>query len=220
MDFLWHLIFKQRVDTKLVELVIITAWSVWLSRNNAYLGKARQSPLETTLRARSLLHEYKLAHTRPTQLKEAMDGRWVPPTFPWYKVNVDAAVFSHLGITGIGVIIRDHFGSVIAALSKRLPLPLAPLEAEAKALDEAMVFAWEIGVKDVIFEMDSATICHAIESPTDAPVSISTVVSELCSRLHEFRTFQASHVGHQGNKPAHILAAFAKNIDSFVTWME
>ena len=80
-----------------------------------------------------------------------MDGRWVPPTFPWYKVNVDAAVFSHLSITGIGVIIRDHFGSIVAALSKRLPLPLAPLEAEAKALDEATVFAWEIGVKDVIF---------------------------------------------------------------------
>ena len=68
-----------------------------------------------------------------------MDGHWVPPTFPWYKINVDAAVFSHLGMTGVGVIIWDHFGSVIAALSKRLPLPLAPLEAEAKALDEATV---------------------------------------------------------------------------------
>ena len=149
-----------------------------------------------------------------------MDGHWVPPTFPWYKVNVDAAVFSHLGVTGISVIIRDHFGSVIAALSKRLPLPLAPLEAEVKALDEATVFTWEIRVKDVIFETNSATICHAIESPTNAPISISIVVSILCSRLREFRTFQASHVGHQGNKPAHILAAFAKNIDSFVTWME
>ena len=42
-------------------------------------------------------------------------------------------------MTGIGVIIQDHFGSAITALSKRLPLPLAPLEAEAKALDEATV---------------------------------------------------------------------------------
>ena len=82
MDFLWHLIFKQHVDTKLVELVIITAWSVWLSRNNARLGKARQSPLETTLQTRSLLYEYQLGHTRPTQLKKAMDGHWVPPAFP------------------------------------------------------------------------------------------------------------------------------------------
>ena len=124
-----------------------------------------------------------------------MDGHWFPPTFPWYKINVDAAVFSHLGMTGVGVIIWDHFGSVIAALSKRLPLPLAPLEAEAKALDEVTVFAWDIGVRDVIFETDFTTVCHAKESPTDAPVSISTVVLGLCSRLREFRTFQASHVG-------------------------
>ena len=107
-----------------------------------------------------------------------------------------ATVFSHRSVTGIDVIIQDHFGLVIT------------------------VFAWYIGVIDVIFETNSATVCYAMESPTDAPVSISTIVSGLCSKLREFRTFQASHVGHQGNKPAHILAAFAKNIDSFVTWME
>ena len=149
-----------------------------------------------------------------------MDGRWVPPMFPWYKVNADAAIFSQLDIIGVGVIIRDHLGSVVVALSKRLPFPLDPLEAEAKAMDEATDFAWDIGVRDVIFESNSMLVCHAMENPTDVPVSISTVVSSFCSRLPTFRTFQSSHVRPQGNRPAHTLAAFAKNIDSFVTWME
>ena len=73
---------------------------------------------------------------------------------------------------GVGVIIRDHVGSIIAALRKRLPLPLGPLEAEAKALDEDTIFAWDIGVKDVIFETDSTTVCHVIESPTDGSLSL------------------------------------------------
>ena len=90
---------------------------------------------------------------------------------------------------GVDVIIRDHVGSVIAALSKRLPHPLGPLEAEAKALDEATI----------IFETDSTTVCHVIESPTDAPISISTIVSGICSRLREFHTYHSSHVGRQGN---------------------
>ena len=68
-----------------------------------------------------------------------MDGHWVPPVFSWYKVNVDAAVFSQLGMIGVGVIIRDHLGSVVAALSKRLPFSWDPLEAEAKAMDEATI---------------------------------------------------------------------------------
>ena len=112
---------------------------------------------------------------------------------------MDAAVFSHLSMIGVDVIIQDHVGLVIAALSKRLPLPLGPLEAEAKALDEATIFALDTGVKDVIFETDSTTVCHVIESPTDAPISISTIGSGICSRLREFHTFHSSHVGRQGN---------------------
>ena len=125
---------------------------------------------------------------------------------------MDTVVFSHLDMIGVGVIIRDHVGSVFATLSKRLPLPLGPLEAEAKALDEATIFAWDIGVVDVIFETDSTTVCHAIESPTDAPISISTIVSGTCSRLRDFCTFQSSHMGRQGNRPTHTLAVFAKNL--------
>ena len=34
---------------------------------------------------------------------------------------------------------------MIATLSKHLPLSLGPLEAEAKAADEAVSFAWDIG---------------------------------------------------------------------------
>ena len=182
------------MDTRLIELVVTIAWSAWFNRNNTHLGEARQNPQEILRRVRSLLHDFQLAHLRPTQLKEAMDGRWVPLVFPWYKVNVDAAVFSQLGMIGVGVIIRDHLGSVVVALSKHLPLPLDPLEAEAKAMDEATVFAWDIGVRDVIFESDSMLVCHAMENPMDVLVSISTVVSGFCSRLPTFRTFQSSHV--------------------------
>ena len=41
----------------------------------------------------------------------------------------------------MGVVIHDHEGRVVAALSKRLHYPLGPLEAEVKAIEEAMEFA-------------------------------------------------------------------------------
>ena len=41
---------------------------------------------------------------------------------------------------------------MVAALSQHLRLPLGPLEAEAKAMDVAASFAWDIGIRDVIFE--------------------------------------------------------------------
>ena len=133
---------------------------------------------------------------------------------------MNAAVFPSLGMIGVGVIIQDHGGSVVAAMSKRMPLPLGPLEAEAKALDEATMFARDIGVQDVMFESDSRIACHALVDPTNAPISISTIVAGTSVRMHEFRTFDISHVRRQANKSAHALAAYAKDIDSLVAWVE
>ena len=53
--------------------------------------------------------------------------------------------------------------TVVAAMSNRIQLPLGPLETKAKAMDEATVFARDVGVRDVIFESDSSTICHTLE---------------------------------------------------------
>ena len=40
MDLLWYSVFKQHVDTKLVELVITKAWSAWFSRSKACMAVA------------------------------------------------------------------------------------------------------------------------------------------------------------------------------------
>ena len=146
MDFLWDLLFTQHVGTEIIELIVTTAWCIWFDRNKTRLGAAHQSPHDILVRARAILREYQLAHQWPSKFKEDADTRWTPPNFPWYKTNVDAAVFPSLGMIGVRVIIRDQGGSVVAAMSKRIPLPLGPLEAEAKALDEATMFARDIGV--------------------------------------------------------------------------
>ena len=75
---------------------------------------------------------------------------------------MDATVFSNLQTVGIGVIIRDHEGLVVAALSQHLRLPLAPLEAEAKAMDVAASFAWDMGIRDMVFETDSKVVSGAL----------------------------------------------------------
>ena len=41
----------------------------------------------------------------------------------------------------MGLVIHDHEGRVVVALSKRLHYPLGPLEAEVKAMEEIVEFA-------------------------------------------------------------------------------
>ena len=66
---------------------------------------------------------------------------------------------------GVGVIIRDHEGSVVSAMSKCIPFPLGPLEAKAKAMDEATLFARDVGVRDIIFELESTDAVGRVPHP-------------------------------------------------------
>ena len=100
----------------------------------------------------------------------------IPPTPPFYKTNVDAIVFNKS--IGLGVVIPNHERAVIAAPSKHLQLLLGPLEAEATAMDEAVSFAWDIGVRDVVFEIDSSMVTEALSSSTTLPVTIANLIAD------------------------------------------
>ena len=56
--------------------------------------------------------------------------------------------------TGVAVVIRDHEGRVVAALSKKLHYPFGPLEAEAKAMEDAVEFAM------LVFRMRTLRATH------------------------------------------------------------
>ena len=56
------------------------------------------------------------------------------------------------------MVIRDHAGTVTAALRKIVHQPLGPLGIVAKAIEEGVTFAWNVGIRDVIFEGDSKIV--------------------------------------------------------------
>ncbi|XP_075662885.1 uncharacterized protein LOC142632332 [Castanea sativa] len=127
------------------------------------------------------------AHLARPLFKEQVDTRWIPPSHPWYKANIDTALFPDHHTIGIGVIIRDHEGSVITALSKHLPLPLGPMEAEAKVVDEAVSFAWDVRVRKVIFETNSKVVSNALCGTITPRVTIVDIIEGALHRLQAFR---------------------------------
>ena len=108
--------------------------------NETRHGGRQRSGLAMTRSSLSLLEEFQIANERPTTTaKQNQLVKWAPPPLGCYKVNVDGAVFSKRKQAGIGVVIKDEEGQVIAVLSRKLYTLLGPLETEAKAM--------EVGVK-------------------------------------------------------------------------
>ncbi|KAK9984734.1 hypothetical protein SO802_034259 [Lithocarpus litseifolius] len=193
---------------------------MWFNRNAVRQGKVRQTAAMILQKARLLLDEFQLANFQPSKSVMHDRGQWTNPSPQWYKVNVDGAVFESQQASGVGVIIRDHGGMVAAALSKKVLCPLGPLEVEAKALEEAVDFAWDVGIRDAHFECDSKMIVDAVLDVSCPQASIYNTITGIGQKVQAFRSFQFSHVKRTGNQLAHILAQHAKNIDNYVTWIE
>ena len=77
-------------------------------------------------------------------------------------------------------------------------MPLGPLEAEVKAIEEGILFAWDVGLQDVIFECDSELLFHALMGTAFPSANISNVITACLSRIQDFRAAQFSHVRRQG----------------------
>ena len=138
----------------------------------------------------------------------------------WFKVNVDGATFAQSQTVGVGVLICDFASRVEAALSKRLFVPLGPLETEAKAMEEGIMFGWDVGVRDVVVESDSQIVISTLLGSSEPPIGIATIFEGIHQNLQDFRQVQFSSVKRCGNRLAHILAQYVKNNVSYVIWIE
>ena len=66
--------------------------------------------------AKDRWEEYKAVNLVQSTCRPQQRTRWASPPIDVYKNNYDGAVFSKANKFGIGVVIRNSFGQVIAAL--------------------------------------------------------------------------------------------------------
>ena len=71
-----------------------------------------------------------------------------------------------------------------------------------------------------LFESNSLIISEALNGTREAPTTISNIIDGIRLWMNDFRDTKVVHVKRQGNRPAHLLAQYAKNIDGYVTWIE
>lgn len=83
---------------------------------------------------------------------------WTPPEEGWIKVNVDGAMSEESGEAGVGVVIRDHRGTVLLSAWKALFDAGSAEEVEALACREGLHLAAEWIQKPTVLESDCSTI--------------------------------------------------------------
>ncbi|KAJ1396828.1 Ribonuclease H-like superfamily [Sesbania bispinosa] len=185
-------------------------YEIWQARNKKVFEQ-RDTSLQTLLNRvsnslqtgeRSNPHLGGCPRSAATRVEQ-----WSPPPIRWFKVNVDAA---HAAgeVWGVGIIIRDEHGVVLAAASRRISSLPDPGLAEAMGIRLAILFAVEMCFDRVVVESDCKTIVEIFQSNSLCHSYQGMIIQDCITLSRCFSSFQIKHVRRAGNMCAHLLAKY------------
>ncbi|KAK9995341.1 hypothetical protein SO802_020027 [Lithocarpus litseifolius] len=191
----WHRLGLNGLGPTVVELAHFMAisWNLWNSENGIRRGDVPKSVTNIILEATRLIAEFQAVQDHPKLQAIPLHTRWKPPRPGVYKANVDGAIFKNQLIASLGVLIRDPDGQVVGALSQQIHAPLGVLEAEAKAMEAAVVFARDVGIQEIIFKADSLQVCNFLKGGFLTPLAVAKVLEGILYHLQAFHSFEFSH---------------------------
>ena len=94
------------------------------------------------------------------------------------KVNFDGATFANVNKSGIGVVVRNSNGLVIASLVQQVPQSYKAVDIEALAAARALELGLEIGLDQVIVEEDSNITMKALATETRGLASFDVLIQD------------------------------------------
>ena len=170
--------------------------------------------------ARRLLQEFQQVRRCPSKKVHAQRPRWKPPNTSFVKANFDGAIFEDISAVGIGVAVRNELGEVVAAMAEKILVPNSVFTPETLAARHAVLFVQELGIRNVVFEGDSASSIQAISNRHFTHSSCGHIIHDILLFVNSFQSFSFSHVCRQGNTLTDALAKRARLSYPFMVWKE
>ena len=137
-----------------LETMFVTAWLIWYNRNQVVHESQGLPSTQIWNFAQWIQSDYKEAVIINLLRQQPPEVGWATPPPGVYKINVDGATFEDGRPSGVGAVIRDCRGIVVAASAKLLSATYGAEVSEALAAEEGMLLACQMMLTQVILEFD------------------------------------------------------------------
>ena len=125
-------------------------------------------------------------------------------------------MFGESDEAGIGIVVRDYMGQVVATMAEKFHKPQSVDSLEMLAARRAVIFAAELGLQECQFEGDSETVIKARKGCDLLHSSIGHLVKDTLILVNSFWSSSFSHIVRQGNAVTR-LSPESKDLFSFVS---
>ena len=112
----------------------------------------------------------------------------------------DGAIFFLESKSGLGIVIRDNAGLVIASCSQLLPQAYLTCEVEALAAVKALTFAQVVGISKAILEGDSKMLMKALVCDDVSMAAHGSLIEDMKVFFFFFFQLHYSYVKRECNK--------------------
>ena len=129
-------------------------------------------------------------------------------------------MFSGLNSSSFGAIIRNEKGEVMVAMAAKGPEVFCSAEAELLACGKAIEFVVDAGFSELVIEGDNSSAMTAISTLKIDQSLLGNVVGDIQHLICNLQWVRIDCVRGGGNRVAHVLAQFARNITEDMYWME
>ena len=172
-------------------------WMVW-HRRNALRTTNKLFPIQQVLpevRAVRAAYVHSIPPKPPHPSSQGSDRViWKPPPWPRLEVNFDGAMFRENDLVGVGVVIRDDNGLMVAVIAEKISLPYSVTAVEVLAAIKALRFSRDIGLKSLILEGDSKITVDALLGDNMEHVEFGNLIEEAKWLSSQFVEVIYSHV--------------------------
>ena len=108
----------------------------------------------------------------------------------------------------------------MGAMCKKLEFPLGALEVEAKAFEEGLILARDLGLRQVVLEGDAKAVTDVLRGCCSPPLSIKMITDGIMGQKHNALAWEVCWVSRNCNRAAHLLARNAQFVKESIVWVE
>ncbi|PON79890.1 Ribonuclease H-like domain containing protein [Trema orientale] len=148
------------------------------------------------------------------------ETKWTTRSQGCFKMNVDTALNEQTRAVGIGAIIGNDKGEVMATLAKKLDGFLSPKYAGAKAIGISLLWARDIGFNLQTLESDALAVVQTLNMGIGCLSEFRNLLLDIMSLFPHFLGIKVNHVFHEANEAAHRLAKLALQVIDKLVWLE